>query len=93
MSEKIRAHIFVSGRVQGILFRDRTRKKAQRIGVQGWVKNLIDNRVEMILEGEKDKIQELIKWIEEEPFLVKVDNLEVKWEKYQSEFHNFEIKY
>ena len=93
MNESIRNHIFVSGKVQGVLFRDRTRRKARQIGVQGWVKNLPDNRVEMLLEGEKEKIQELIEWIKSEPFLVRVDNLEVKLEKYQNEFNNFEVKY
>ena len=93
MNESIRNHIFVSGKVQGVLFRDRTRRKARQIGVQGWVKNLPDNRVEMLLEGEKEKIQELIEWIKSEPFLVRVDNIEVKLEKYQNEFNNFEVKY
>ena len=56
MSEKARTHLFVSGRVQGISFRWRTRHQAQQIGVLGWVKNLPDGRVEMLLEGEKERI-------------------------------------
>jgi len=92
MSEKVRIHLFVSGRVQGISFRWRTRHKAQQIKVLGWVKNLPDGRVEMILEGERERIEELIEWVRKEPFLVKVDNLEKKWEEYQGEFSDFEIR-
>lgn len=60
MSDKDRAHIFVSGRVQGIFFRSSTQKKARELGLTGWVRNLQDGRVEAVFEGEKDKIEKMI---------------------------------
>ena len=55
MNEEKRVHIFVSGLVQGVFFRDSTRQKAQELGITGWVRNLIDGRVEIVAEGEKGK--------------------------------------
>ncbi len=92
MSEKARVHIFVSGRVQGVLYRHNTQKMAQKLGLTGQVGNLADGRVEVVFEGEKDKIEEMIKWARRGPFLAKVENLEIIWEKYKDEFQNFKIK-
>jgi len=93
MNQKTRAHIFVSGRVQGVFFRENTQKKARKLGLTGWVKNLLDGRVEAVFEGEKEKIEEMIEWIKKGSFLAKVNNLEINWQEYQGEFENFEIKY
>ena len=92
MSQKVRVHIFVSGRVQGVLYRHNTQKMAQKLGLTGQVGNLADGRVEVVFEGEKDKIEEMIKWARRGPFLAKVENLEIIWEKYKDEFQNFKIK-
>ena len=93
MEGKVRVHIFVSGRVQGIFFRENTKKKAQKLRITGWVRNLPDGRVEAVLEGEKDKIEELVNWVKKGPMFAKVDGLEVMPEEYQGEFDNFEIRY
>lgn len=90
---KVRAHIFVSGRVQGVLFRDGTRRKAKSLGIAGWVRNLPDGRVEAVFEGEKDKVEKIIDWVRKGPILAKVDNLELEWQEYKGEFNDFEIKY
>jgi acylphosphatase len=57
---KVRAHVFVSGRVQGVFFRQTTQLKAQSLGVRGWIKNLFDGRVEAIFEGEENAVKELV---------------------------------
>ncbi len=93
MSEKVRVHIIVSGQVQGVFFRDYTQKKAQSLGITGWVKNLPDGKVEIVLEGEKERINQMINWIKVGPPLAKVTNLEIEWQKCQEEFDHFEIKY
>ena len=90
---KVRAHIFVSGRVQGVFFRFETRRKARKLGLYGFVQNLSDGRVEAVLEGEKEKVEKLIKWAKRGPFFAKVDNIEIKEEEYQNEFDEFEIRY
>ena len=91
MVEKIRAHIFISGRVQGVFFRRNIKNKAEKLELTGWVKNLADGRVEAIFEGEKEKIEGMIKWAKKGPFLAKVEKLEVAWENYEEDFQSFEI--
>lgn len=53
--EKIRAHVFILGKVQGVYFRHNTRIVATRCGVKGWVRNLQDGQVEAVLEGDENK--------------------------------------
>ena len=93
MTEKIRAHIFVSGRVQRVFFRSETREKALKLGLTGWVKNLPDGRVEAVFEGEKARIEEMIEWAKKGPPGAIVNHLDLNWEEYQGEFKNFEIRY
>lgn len=88
-----RAHIFVSGRVQGIFFRSNTAEKAKELGITGWVRNLDNNRVEAVFEGEEDKIKEIIEWVKKGPTFARVNGVEILWEDYRGEFKNFEIKY
>ena len=91
--EKIRAHIFVSGKVQGVFYRENTRKKAEKLGVTGWVKNLRDGRVEAVFEGDKKKVEEMVNWARKGPIWAKVEALDVIWEDYRGEFNGFEIRY
>jgi len=94
-TEKIRAHVFVSGRVQGVFFRENARKKARRLGVFGWVKNLKDKRVEAVFEGDKDKVEEMVDWARKGPIWAKIEALDLIWEDYQGESKSkdFEIRY
>lgn len=93
MIEKIRAHIFVTGRVQGVFYREKCRKNAQKLGIFGFVKNLRDGKVEAVFEGEEDKVKKLVDWARRGPIWAKVDNFEVLWEDDKGEFNNFEIRY
>ena len=86
-----RAHIFVSGRVQGVFFRDHTQRWASSLHLTGWVRNLIDRRVEVLVEGDKEKIENLIRKLEEGPPFAHVERVEVSWEKYRNEFDDFRI--
>jgi len=88
---KVRAHVYVSGRVQGVFFRYETRKEAKKHGVKGWVKNLQDGRVEAVFEGEKEDVEKLIDFCRKGPPLAKVDKVEVFWEEYKGEFKSFNI--
>ncbi len=90
---KKRAHVYVSGRVQGVFFRATTRKEAQKRGVTGWVKNLRDGRVEAVFEGEEEKIKEMIKFCYEGSRAANVKDVEVNWKEYQNEFSEFKIRY
>ena len=88
---KARAQIFVSGRVQGVFFRDHTQRWASSLGLTGWVRNVWDGRVEVLAEGEKDKIEDRISRLRQGPPLARVDNLEVNWVDYTGEFKDFRI--
>ncbi len=91
--EKIRAHIFVSGRVQGVFYRESCRKKSLSLGVSGWVKNLKDGRVEAVFEGEKGNVEKMVNWCRKGPIWAKVDSFDIIWEDYKSEFSEFETRY
>ena len=92
MTERARVNIFVSGLVQGVFFRASTSQKAKKLGLTGWVRNTVDGRVEIIAEGKKEKIQELLKWAEKGSSFSRVENLEVEWEEPKDDFTSFEIK-
>jgi len=89
----VRAHVFVSGEVQGVFFRSKTRYEAQKHGVKGWVRNLPDGKVEALFEGEEKEVKELIEFCRRGPPGAQVANVDVIWEDYTGEFRNFEIRY
>ena len=74
----VRKRALVSGRVQGVFFRDSCRREAQRLGVAGSARNLDDGRVEVIAEGEEGAVQALIEWCREGTPQAKVQSLEVE---------------
>lgn len=72
----MRLHVFVSGRVQGVFFRDSTRAKALELGVAGWVRNLPDGRVEAVFEGSREAVEAMARWCRSGPPLARVDDVE-----------------
>lgn len=90
---KIRAHIFVNGRVQGVFFRSETKYEARKRGVKGWVRNLPDGRVEAVFEGEEKEVKALIEFCKHGPPGARVTDVHVLMESYTGEFGDFEIRY
>jgi acylphosphatase len=90
---KVRAHVFVSGRVQGVLFRHETKRRADNQGVKGWVRNLPDGRVEAVFEGEEEAVKALIEFCRRGPSGAKVTNVDLTWENYTGEFGGFATRY
>jgi acylphosphatase len=88
-----RARIIVKGIVQGVFFRDSTRRKAQELHVAGVVRNKPDGSVEIICEGKEDAIKRLIEWSGLGPQDAYVEHVDVSWETYIGEFKNFRIAY
>ncbi|HEC81547.1 MAG TPA: acylphosphatase [Thermoplasmatales archaeon] len=88
-----RAHVTISGRVQGVWFRASTKDKAEQLGLHGWVKNTNDGKVEAVFEGEENAINEMIKWCHHGPPLAKVENVEVNWEEPKNKEESFSIRY
>jgi acylphosphatase len=86
-----RAHVYVSGEVQGVFFRDSTREKAQQLGLSGWVKNLPDGRVEALFEGPSQEVREMVRWCEQGPPHAAVDNVEVEFDTAREDASGFEV--
>jgi len=90
---RVRAHVYVSGRVQGVFFRNETQDEAIRQGVTGWVRNLPDGRVEAVFEGEKDKVERLVEFCRLGPHGARITHIEVSQEGYTGEFRDFQVIY
>lgn len=88
-----RAHVFVSGKVQGVYYRANTRETARDKGVEGWVRNLDDGRVEAVFEGEKGTVETMVEWCHEGSPRAEVEDVEVNWEDATDEFDGFEVRY
>ena len=91
--EKQRTHILVSGKVQGVFFRQALKVIAKKNNVSGWVRNLPDKRVEAILEGDNNSVNSIIEWARVGPANSHVDNIEINNEEFKNEFSTFEVLY
>ncbi len=87
---KVRAHVFVAGRVQGVFFRSETRYEARKHHVVGWVRNLPDDRLECVFEGEEDDVKELVEFCRRGPPAAEVKETVVSYEPYSGVFSSFE---
>lgn len=86
-----RAHVFISGRVHGVNFRWYTQRKAQELGLTGWVRNLWDGRVEAVFEGEEKTVRAAVRWCHTGEPPAHVDNVEVTYSAPSGEFDSFRI--
>ena len=75
-----RVHVWISGRVQGVYFRESTRQEAERLGVAGWVRNLDDGRVEAVVEGPDGAVDALVAWCHRGPENARVDGVDMRTE-------------
>ena len=90
---KRRIHLIVHGKVQGINFRYETQFQAKNLGLSGWVKNLSDDTVEVLAEGEEEKLKELARWCSRGPMAATVNKVDAKWLDYKAEFKTFKITF
>lgn len=87
-------HVFISGFVQEVGFRQFVKHQALKIGLRGWVRNLLDNRVEAVFAGSKERIEKIIAICRKGPFLSEVKDVDVIWEdksQATTEFKDFRI--
>lgn len=87
----IHAHVFVSGRVQGVGYRATIWDVATRLGLKGWVRNLADGRVEAVFEGDRTLVEQMLTWCRQGPPTAVVTDVSVRYEPPQ-ELRSFEIK-
>jgi acylphosphatase len=90
---KVRVHVFVSGIVQGVFFRQKTKQQAENLGVTGWVRNLYDGRVEAVFEGEEEDVKALVDFCRKGPRGAVITNVDVTFERFVGEFRNFKVTY
>ena len=90
---KVRAHVFVSGKVQGVFFRARTMERAVRSGLTGWVRNLPDGRVEAVFEGEEEAVKALVEFCRRGPKGAVVTGVDLTWEPFTGEFVDFRMRH
>ena len=88
-----RIHLLISGKVQGVFFRQALKVVAKKNNVSGWVKNLKDGCVEAVLEGDSKSINSVIEWTRIGPANSRVDNVDVSSEEFKNEFLAFEVLY
>jgi acylphosphatase len=84
----ITRHLWISGRVQGVWYRESMRLEAERLGITGWVKNLPDGRVEAVISGNPESLEAIIAWAWKGPPMAKVLNIDIQAES--GAFRNFE---
>lgn len=92
MADRTRAHVFVSGRVQGVYYRATTRDRADELGVDGWVKNLADGRVEAVFEGPEAAVEAMIDWCHDGSPAAEVEAVDIEYES-PTGLESFEIRY
>jgi len=91
--EPARLHALVHGRVQGVNFRAYTRVQAERLGLVGYVRNRDDGVVEVVAQGERRALENLLAWLREGPRLARVNRVEATWLAPKQEFDAFEVRY
>ena len=91
-NERVRIRIVVTGRVQGVFFRQAATEQAHTLGIAGWARNLNDGSVEIVGEGKQQNLQLLLAWARHGPPHARVDTVEVKWEPCVGEFAQFRAR-
>jgi len=89
--DNIRTHLVIEGRVQGVFFRDTTRREAVGLGLMGWVKNRFDGSVEVVAEGPRDAVENLVQWCHHGPPAARVTAVQRFDEEFTGEFDSFRI--
>lgn len=93
MDSNVRVRLIIEGRVQGVWFRDSTRRQANMLNVGGWVKNRPDSSVEVLAEGPEKAVKKLVSWCYSGPSGARVDRVRETEEPWQGEFETFDIVY
>jgi acylphosphatase len=89
--DNIRVRLVIVGRVQGVWFRESTRREAVSLRLLGWVRNRPDGTVEVLIEGPENQVNQLVSWCQKGPPAATVTRIHEKREKWQGEFHSFDI--
>ncbi len=93
MNELASLQAIVYGYVQGVFFRDFVSKRARKLGLTGYVRNLPEGTVEVNAEGERNRLEELIGYLKVGPPGARVEKVATNWLEYTGDYSNFSIRY
>ncbi len=93
MADKVRAHALYGGRVQGVGFRFAAQRYAHEVGVTGYVKNLWSGQVEIVVEGERKKVEAFLERIKSGPLSHYIDDVETHYSGYTGQFRDFHLRF
>lgn len=85
-------HLFVSGHVQGVSYRANAAAMAARLGLAGWVRNLVDGRVELLAQGDEKALKSLLGWAHQGPMLARVEHVDAHWCEPAQNLAGFEVR-
>ena len=83
-------HLLISGFVQGVGYREFVKREAGKLVIVGWVRNLLDNRVEVVAQGSEGVLKKFVNICEKGPFLADVQNVAIEWQEASEIFMEFE---
>ncbi|MBU1091719.1 acylphosphatase [Patescibacteria group bacterium] len=90
---KKRIVLKIYGRVQGVFFRDSTKRKAEELDLLGWVRNEAGGAVQIVAEGEEENLKKLVEWCRDGGLeYAKIDNIDIEWQKPSNQFNSFVVK-
>lgn len=92
MADAVRAHVVVRGRVQGVFFRDSTRREAESRGIAGWVRNREDGAVEAVFEGPREAVEGLVEWCRSGPSRADVEDMDVSLGEEPDGISGFDVR-
>lgn len=87
----VRAHVIVTGDVQGVFYRHTAAKRARAKGLTGWIRNLPDGRVEVVVEGEEQAVRDFVEWCRSGPPHASVEDIEVSWGPPKTDSSGFNV--
>ncbi|MDZ7832895.1 MAG: acylphosphatase [Desulfobacterales bacterium] len=93
MADKKRVRAIIEGRVQGVNFRMETMRAAEQIGVNGWVRNKSDGNVEALIEGDAEKVDQMLEWCRKGPPVANVTDIDITEETYKGDMQGFDVRY
>ncbi|MEC9412355.1 MAG: acylphosphatase [Pseudomonadota bacterium] len=85
-------HCLISGRVQGVSYRYSAQQQAHKLGVTGWVRNLADGQVELLIQGETQQLEDMLNWANQGPRFAEVNSIEVTEQSADLTLTDFEIR-
>ncbi|MEE8575539.1 MAG: acylphosphatase [Thermodesulfobacteriota bacterium] len=91
--KQIRAHVVITGLVQGVFFRASTQDMAKELALTGYVRNCPDGTVEAVFEGPEEKINEAADWCHSGPAGARVEKADIEFSEFKNEFNDFVVRY